>query len=79
MPPMEHLKALGARMYPDLSKRLKEQTGIDNGFMVSGGLEVLMSDHDAGSEEWRGHGAAFELKIRKVSGFVRVTSGSLSI
>jgi len=60
MPPAEHLKALGSQMYPDLSKRLKEQTGIDNGYLVSGGLELLTDGGDADTDEWRSHGTAFE-------------------
>ena len=60
MPPLERLKALGSQMYPDLSKRLKEQTQIDNGYMASGGLEVFLSEADADTDEWRPHGAEFE-------------------
>jgi glycine oxidase len=60
MSPAERLKVLGSQMYPDLSKRLKEQTRIDNGYMVSGGLEVLANESDAGSDEWRMHGVEFE-------------------
>jgi glycine oxidase len=53
MPPLDHLKALGSQMYPDLSRRLKEQTGIDNGYMKSGGLELLPEEDGAESDEWR--------------------------
>jgi glycine oxidase len=58
--PMEHLKALGTEMYPDLSKRLKEQTGIDNGYLVSGGLELVADGDEADSDEWRAEGTEFE-------------------
>jgi glycine oxidase len=51
--PWDELKARGARMYPDLSARLKEQTKIDNGYMVSGGLEVVASDKQPVADEWR--------------------------
>ena len=53
MPPWEYLKALGSQMYPELSARLKEQTRIDNGYMLSGGLEVIESDANLDSDEWR--------------------------
>src|SRR5260370_19079959 len=53
MPLLEHLKALGSQMYPDLSKRLKEQTGIDNGYLISGGLELPVAEGEADSDEWR--------------------------
>ncbi len=41
--------------------RVREATGIDNGYRRCGGIELL---HDAGSaaeEEWRGHGIRLEL------------------
>ena len=53
IPPWEFLKARGAQMYPELSARLKEQTKIDNGYMVSGGLEVIASENDRQLDEWR--------------------------
>src|SRR5438046_2024812 len=59
MSPLERLKALGTQMYPELSRQLKEQTKIDNGYMVSGGLEVSLKEGDADSDEWRPHGADF--------------------
>ncbi len=60
MPPWEYLKALGSQLYPDLSARLKEQTKIDNGYMVSGGLEVIENDADVHSDEWRAHDVEYE-------------------
>src|SRR5271168_1059097 len=38
--PLDRLRALSAEMYPDLSRRMREQTGIDNGYHVCGGLEI---------------------------------------
>lgn len=58
MPPLEHLKALGTEMYPVLSARLKELTKIDNGYMVSGGLEVI--EGGAETDEWRAEGVEYE-------------------
>jgi glycine oxidase len=59
LPPAEHLKALGSQMYPELSRRLKEQTGIDNGYLVSGGVE-LPDEGAADTDEWRADGTEFE-------------------
>jgi glycine oxidase len=53
LPPWEYLKALGSQMYPELSARLKELTKIDNGYLVSGGLEVIETEADLLSDEWR--------------------------
>jgi len=58
--PAMHLKALGVQMYPDLSKRLKEQTGIDNGYLVSGGLELVADGDEADTDEWRPDRTEFE-------------------
>ncbi len=46
-------------MYPALSQKLREQTGIDNGYFVCGGLELFDSAADTPSDEWRGEGIAF--------------------
>lgn len=57
---MKQLHAHSAAMYPELSRRLREQTGIDNGYFVCGGLELFLNDDDRSSEEWRGEGVPFE-------------------
>ncbi len=46
-------------MYPDLSRQLREQTGIDNGYHVRGGLELIGADHVVPVEEWRAEGIVF--------------------
>jgi glycine oxidase len=56
----ERLNALGAQMYPELSARLKEQTKIDNGYLVSGGLEVIADDTDRQLDEWRASDMEYE-------------------
>jgi glycine oxidase len=58
--PLERLRVLGVQMYAQLSQQLKEQTKIDNGFMVCGGVEVLEHEGDAASDEWRADGIEFE-------------------
>jgi len=58
--PYEHLRALSSRMYPRLSQELREQTGIDNGYHVCGGLEV--PEHNGtftDDDEWRSAGITF--------------------
>jgi glycine oxidase len=56
----ERLHARSFAMFPDLSRTLREQTGIDNGYCVCGGLELFASADDVSSDEWRGEGAAFQ-------------------
>jgi glycine oxidase len=59
--PYDLLRAHSAVMYPQLSRRLREQTGTDNGYVVCGGVE-LPEPGDASplpAEEWRGEGIAF--------------------
>jgi glycine oxidase len=58
--PLKRLHALGVSMYPELSRRLHELTGIDNGYFVCGGLELFLNADDRSSDEWRGEGIAFE-------------------
>ena len=57
--PLERLRAHSVRMYPGLSKELRERTGIDNGYRVCGGLELIESEADIASDEWRGEGCVF--------------------
>jgi glycine oxidase len=49
----EQLHARSVALYPDLSRKLFEQTGIDNGYRVCGGLELFLQASDESSEEWR--------------------------
>jgi glycine oxidase len=62
--PIDILRSLSSEMYPDLSRRLREQTGIDNGYHVCGGLELVEPDDDLPVKEWRAEGIAF----REVTG-----------
>jgi glycine oxidase len=57
--PFDQLGAHSAALYPVLSAELRERTGIDNGYMRSGGLEFV--DGDEGTvDEWRAQGVAYE-------------------
>src|SRR5262245_33335979 len=67
---LDLLRAHSIRLYPQLSARLKEQTGIDNGYLVCGGIELPEDGADAlPTEEWHGDGIAFERLDR--AGLVR--------
>jgi glycine oxidase len=59
--PFDQLRARSAAMYPSLSQELREGTGIDNGYLVSGGLEFESptGEQAEASEEWRGEGIVF--------------------
>ena len=57
--PIDRLRAFSSAMYPELSRCLREQTGIDNGYHVCGGLELMDPGHPLPVEEWRDEGIAF--------------------
>lgn len=57
---LKQLHAHSVAMFPEQSHQLREQTGIDNGYFVCGGLELFLSEDDQSSDEWRGEGIAFE-------------------
>ncbi len=61
--PFDLLRSLSARLYPALSAALREQTGLDNGYVVCGGIELPDPDHPGQApptEEWHGEGIAFQ-------------------
>jgi glycine oxidase len=65
--PMDCLRAHSYAMYPGLSDQLREQTGIDNGFLVCGGIELPdpeEPERKLPTEEWHSEGIAFELLDR---------------
>ena len=43
-----------------LSRRLHEETGIDNGYAVCGGLELITGPQEDTSDEWRSEAIAFQ-------------------
>jgi glycine oxidase len=57
---LDQLRAHSWDRFPSLSRKLHEQTGIDNGYLVCGGLELFTRTDEESSEEWRGEGTAFE-------------------
>lgn len=58
--PIDQLRALSYAAYPSLSLKLRESTGIENGYLVCGGIELIESEDDRTSDEWRSEGIAFE-------------------
>lgn len=59
--PLDRLRAISGRLFPDLSADLFERTGIDNGFLRCGGLEFVSHLHDAAAHEWYGRGVHTEV------------------
>jgi len=60
------LRARSAALYPEWSARLREETGIDNGFRVSGGLDVALSPREEPALQsmtgrWRKQGIRYEV------------------
>ncbi len=59
--PIDKLRAYGATHFPDLSRRLLDETGIDNEFTVCGGIEFLTPDEeDEYPAVWHAEGVAVE-------------------
>jgi glycine oxidase len=63
--PVARLRAWSARLYPEWSSALKEETGIDNGYRRSGGVDVAWDAAEAealrtASGRWRSEGIVFE-------------------
>lgn len=59
--PLEQLLALSIAHFPRLSAELRERTGIDNGYLRCGGLELGDRPHEMLSNEWRSEGTAVEV------------------
>src|SRR5262249_15840251 len=59
--PYDQLRAQSAVMFPELSAELRQATGIDNGYRVSGGLEWLDEDDLDVLEAWNQEG----LRVQK--------------
>jgi glycine oxidase len=59
--PIDRLRALSGRLFAELSAELRERSGIDNGYVPCGGLEVLVEQDDIGDDEWSGEGTPREV------------------
>ncbi|WP_235905510.1 glycine oxidase ThiO [Tautonia marina] len=63
--PMARLRTRSAELYPNWSERLRELTGIDNGYRRCGAVDVALdakqeNDLKAAAGRWRSEGIAFE-------------------
>lgn len=63
--PMIALRSAGAVLYREWSASLREETGIDNGYRVTGGVDVATTEADeadlrTAAGRWRVEGLAFE-------------------
>jgi glycine oxidase len=58
--PYDLLRAHSAEMYPVLSHELRQRTGVDNGYVVCGGLENADESEPLPLDAWRDEGIAFE-------------------
>jgi glycine oxidase len=58
--PYDGLRALSATIYPELSAELREQTGIDNGYRRTGGLEFEDADEPIDLSAWADEGIAWK-------------------
>ena len=59
------LRSWSARLYPDWSAALREETGIDNGYRRTGGVDVAWTEREeqallAAAGRWRAEGIAYE-------------------
>ena len=59
--PIDRLRALSGRLFPELSKELREATGIDNGYIRCGGLQFFKQHGEMVSKEWAGEGVPAEM------------------
>jgi glycine oxidase len=65
--PIDVLRAHSSTLYPWLSEQLREQTGMDNGYLVCGGIELPDPDEpgrELPTEEWHSEGIRFEVLDR---------------
>jgi glycine oxidase len=58
--PIEQFRAISSGLFPNLSAILREETGIDNGYLVCGGIE-LAGDSELPIDAWKAEGIAFEI------------------
>ena len=51
--PLDHLRAWGVSRFAAVSAELREQTGLDNGYRVCGGIEFLPAEDRYAVELWK--------------------------
>ena len=50
---LDHLRAWGVSRFAAVSAELREQTGLDNGYRVCGGIEFLPAEDRYAVELWK--------------------------
>jgi glycine oxidase len=55
----DKLRALSASMFPSLSQQLREETGIDNGYLPCGGIELESGVDELMVRSWQEEGIPF--------------------
>jgi glycine oxidase len=58
--PFRQLRAHSFALFPTLSAELRDRTGIDNGYLRCGGLEMADSADEEAADEWRDEGITIE-------------------
>ena len=63
--PLAALRSWSARLYPEWSAALHDETGIDNGYRRTGGVDVAWTEREddalrAAAGRWRAEGIAYE-------------------
>ncbi|WP_422929990.1 glycine oxidase ThiO [Singulisphaera sp. PoT] len=63
--PLGELRSWSSKLYPEWSARLLEETGIDNGYRLTGGVDVAFTDDEelalkTAAGRWRTEGITFE-------------------
>lgn len=63
--PFEALRSWSARLYPEWSEALRDETGIDNGFRRTGGVDVAWTEDEenalrTSAGRWRSDGIVYE-------------------
>lgn len=57
--PADRLRAVSSSHFPELSRLLRDETGIDNGYLVCGGIE-LVGDEGLPTDPWRDEEIPFQ-------------------
>ena len=60
----DRLRASSSETFPSLSAELREQTGIDNGYRVCGGIEVFGEHAEESTRLWEAEGIEFLPPLR---------------
>ena len=58
--PLEQLRALTVSRFAEFSEDLRSRTGVDNGYLRSGGLEFADAESPSTTGEWQGPGVPWD-------------------